>query len=74
MCHNLCVIIYTDPAPLAIHFRSPPPASVAQAVGQTTASAYTLIADFERLGILREITGSRWGWQYEFAEYFRVFE
>lgn len=68
----------TNAAPVLLEhlFQNPivDAASVAQAVGQTTASAYKLIADFERLGILREITGSRWGRQYEFEEYFRVFE
>lgn len=49
-------------------------ASVATAVGQTLASAYKLIADFESIGILREITGSKWGRMYAFDEYFKVFE
>lgn len=48
--------------------------SVATAVEQTPASAYKLIADFERIGILREITGSKWGRMYAFDEYFKVFE
>jgi Fic family protein len=47
---------------------------VAAAIGQTPASAYKLIADFERIGILREITGSKWGKLYRFDEYFKVFE
>ncbi len=48
--------------------------TVALAVGQTQASAYKLISDFERIGILREITGSKWGRIYRFEEYFKVFE
>jgi Fic family protein len=48
--------------------------TVATAVGQTQASAYKLISDFERIGILREITGSKWGRIYRFEEYFKVFE
>ena len=47
---------------------------IATAVGQTHASAYKLISDFERIGILREITGSKWGRIYRFDEYFKVFE
>jgi len=43
-------------------------------VDQTPASAYKLITDFERIGILREITGSKWGRIYRFEEYFKVFE
>lgn len=47
---------------------------VATAIDQTPASAYKLIAAFEQVGILREITGSKWGRIYRFEEYFRVFE
>lgn len=47
---------------------------VAEAIGQTPASAYKLIAAFEQVGILREITGSKWGRIYRFEEYFKVFE
>lgn len=47
---------------------------VATAIGQTPASAYKLIAAFEQVGILREITGSKWGRIYRFEEYFKVFE
>ena len=47
---------------------------VAIMVDQTPASAYKLITDFERIGILREITGSKWGRIYRFEEYFKVFE
>lgn len=37
------------------------------------ASAYKLIADFERLEILTEITGGKRGKMYLFASYFRLF-
>jgi Fic family protein len=47
---------------------------VSEAIGQTPASAYKLIAAFEQVGILREITGSKWGRIYRFDEYFKVFE
>ena len=47
---------------------------VAEAIGQTLASAYKLIAAFEKVGILREATGNKWGRIYRFEEYFRVFE
>jgi Fic family protein len=47
---------------------------VAEAIGQTPPQAYKLIADFERLGILREITGNKRGRLYSFADYFRIFE
>lgn len=47
---------------------------VSAAIGQTPPSAYKLIAAFEQVGILREITGSKWGRIYRFDEYFRVFE
>jgi Fic family protein len=47
---------------------------VAAAIGHTPATAYKLIADFEQVGILREITGSKWGRIYRFDEYFKVFE
>jgi Fic family protein len=47
---------------------------VARMVDQTPVSAYKLIADFERIGILREITGSKWGRMYRFEEYFKVFD
>lgn len=47
---------------------------VSTAIGQTPPSAYKLIAAFEQVGILREITGSKWGRIYRFDEYFKVFE
>lgn len=47
---------------------------VSEAIGQTLASAYKLIAAFEQAGILREITGNKWGRVYRFDEYFKVFE
>lgn len=46
----------------------------AAAIDQTLASAYKLIAAFERVGILREVTGNKWGRVYRFDEYFKVFE
>lgn len=47
---------------------------VSAAIGQTPPSAYKLIAAFEQVGILREVTGNKWGRIYRFEEYFRVFE
>lgn len=47
---------------------------VSEAIGQTLPSAYKLIGAFEQAGILREITGSKWGRVYRFDEYFKVFE
>lgn len=68
----------TTAAPLLLEYLFQQPVvdalSVAAAIGQTNASAYKLIADFERLGILQEITGSKWGRQYRFTEYFKIFE
>lgn len=68
----------TTAAPLLLEYLFQQPVvdalSVAAAIGQTNASAYKLIADFERLAILQEITGSKWGRQYRFTEYFKIFE
>lgn len=47
---------------------------VSEAIGQTLASAYKLIAAFEKVGILREVTGNKWSRVYRFDEYFKVFE
>jgi Fic family protein len=47
---------------------------VAKVIGQTPPQAYKLIADFERMGILREITGNKRGRLYCFADYFKIFE
>ena len=47
---------------------------VMKATGQSSPSAYKIMSDFERIGILREITGNKWGRIYRFEEYFKVFE
>jgi Fic family protein len=47
---------------------------VAEAIDQTPPQAYKLITDFERLNILKEITGNKRGRIYRFEEYFRIFE
>lgn len=47
---------------------------VMKATGQSAPSAYKLIADFERIGILRETTGNKWRRLYRFDAYFKVFE
>jgi len=41
--------------------------------GVSAASAYKLVADLERLGILREITGSKRGKRYVFDSYLKLF-
>ncbi len=48
-------------------------AGVAAAAQVSPSSAYKLIADFERLGILAEYTGARRGKRYVFAAYLRLF-
>ena len=48
-------------------------ARVSKAAGVSPASAYKLIADFERLEILAEITGGKRGKTYLFSSYFRLF-
>ncbi|HEY8102071.1 MAG TPA: Fic family protein [Burkholderiaceae bacterium] len=45
-----------------------------EVVGISSASAYKLIADFERLGILKEITGGKHGKLYLFDAYIRLFK
>jgi Fic family protein len=42
-------------------------AKVADVTGVSQASAYKLIVDLERLGILKEITGGKRGKQYLFG-------
>jgi Fic family protein len=42
-------------------------------IGKSTASAYKLVIDFEKLGILKEITGSQRGRLYLFKEYMDLF-
>ena len=46
---------------------------VCEAAGVSPASAYKLIAEFERLGILREMTGAKRSRLFLFDEYFRLF-
>ena len=50
------------------------PEKVAQLTGLSLVSAYKLIAQFEELKILREITGRQRNRIYLFDEYFRVFD
>lgn len=62
---------------LLIHLFSEPfirPNEVAEATGLSLVSSYKLIADFERLGILREVTGYQRNRIYVFHEYFMVFQ
>jgi cell filamentation protein, protein adenylyltransferase len=40
----------------------------------SAASAYKLIADLERFGILREITGAKRGKMYAFDAYLKLFK
>jgi hypothetical protein len=49
------------------------PAKVGKIAGVSPASAYKLIADFEGLGILKEITGGQRGRTYMFADYVKLF-
>lgn len=57
-------------------FRSPivDVAKVASIMGKSNVSAYKLIADLEKVGVLREITGGRRGKIYAFQEYFDLFK
>ena len=48
-------------------------AKVAEAAGVSPASAYKLIADLERFGILKEVTGGRRSRMYVFDAYLRLF-
>jgi Fic family protein len=48
-------------------------AKAGKIAGVSPASAYKLIADFERLGILKEITGGQRGRAYMFSEYVKLF-
>ena len=48
-------------------------ARASKAAGVSLASAYKLIADFERLEILDEITGGKRGKMYLFSSYLRLF-
>jgi len=46
---------------------------VSEVAGITSPSAYTLIRNLERLGIIREITGGQRGKEYVFKEYLNLF-
>lgn len=48
-------------------------AKVGEAAGVSLASAYKLIADLERFGILKEITGGKRGKMYAFDAYLKLF-
>lgn len=50
------------------------PLKVGEIVSLSAASAYKLVADFERLGILKEITGAKRGKFYLFSKYLDLFE
>lgn len=50
------------------------PDRVAQLTGLSLVSTYKLIEDFEKLKILREVTGNQRNRIYLFDEYFKVFE
>jgi len=49
-------------------------AGVGTVAGLSPASSYKLIAEMERLGILKEITGSKRGRLYLFADYLQLFK
>jgi Fic family protein len=63
--HRLLAGLFKDPIVDA--------AKVAKITGLSAAPAYKLVADFERLGILREITGGRRGRTYVFDAYVKLF-
>jgi Fic family protein len=48
-------------------------ARIGKAAGVSPASAYKLIGDLERLGLLREITGAKRGKRYAFEPYLKLF-
>jgi Fic family protein len=50
------------------------PLKVGEIVSLSAASAYKLVADFERLGILKEVTGGKRGKFYMFQKYIDLFE
>ena len=50
------------------------PAKVAEVVSVSAASAYKLVDDFEKMGILKEVTGSKRGKFYLFQKYIDIFE
>jgi Fic family protein len=49
-------------------------AKVGDVAGISAASAYKLIADLEKFGILKEITGGKRGKQYVFSAYLQLFK
>jgi len=49
-------------------------AKVGEVAGVSAASAYKLIADLERFGILRDITGAKRGKLYAFDAYLKLFK
>lgn len=49
-------------------------AKVGEVAGVSSASAYKLIADLERFGILKEITGGKRGKMYVFDAYLKLFQ
>jgi len=49
-------------------------AKVAEVVSVSAASAYKLVDDFEKMGILKEVTGSKRGKFYLFQKYIDLFE
>ena len=48
-------------------------ARIGKAAGVSPASAYKLIADLERLGLVQEITGGKRGKRYAFEPYLKLF-
>ncbi len=49
-------------------------ARVVEITGLSPASAYKLIEDLERIGILKEMTGGKRGKRYIFSEYLKLFQ
>ena len=47
---------------------------VSSVTGYSLPSAYSLITEFERLGILREVTGGQRGKNYLFQDYIDLFK
>lgn len=50
------------------------PSNTSKEIGLSDASVYKLIQDFEKIGLLREITGGRRGRIYVFKKYLDLFE
>ena len=46
----------------------------AEVIGSSPTTAYKLLADFEKLGILKEVTGSQRGKLYMFKDYLELFK